>query len=128
MILPFAFSKTSFNVSPTILSDGTKPGPLRVGGVTEVREHPFPAKLRETGQVHRLAFDRSQVYLVVAGEDDQAGVGADRDGYRAGDGVVDVDELQPETTQVLGVSGLYLSKVALFDAELLQLGCARARA
>src|SRR5215210_738972 len=68
-----------------------------------------------------MPLDGGQVYLVVPGEDDEAGVGADGDGDGVRDGVVDLDELKPEAGELDLLAGLQLAEVRVLDAELLQL-------
>src|SRR4028118_1234783 len=62
--------------------------PLGVGRVAEVREHALVAELGEAPEGHRLALDRREIRLVVAGEDDHPRRGAYGDGHRVRDGVV----------------------------------------
>jgi hypothetical protein len=101
--------------------------PLGVGRVAEVGEHALVSQRCVAREVHRLSLDGGEVYLVIAREDDQTGVGAERQGDRIGDGVVDVYQLDDEAADVYGVARLGLPEVGVFDAELGQLGTHRAQ-
>src|SRR5918994_423290 len=101
--------------------EATMMRPLGVRRVAEVGEHAFLSELGDAPQVHRRSLDGGKVDLVVSGEHDNTRIGAD--GYRdgAGYGVVYLDKLQAEPTQILSIAGSYLAQVSPLDPEFLQL-------
>ncbi len=100
---------------------GDVTGSFAVGRITEIGENSFLTERGETPEVHRGAFYGREVYLVVAGEDDQTRVRAD--GYSDGsrNGVVDLDELKAEASELGLATGLYLVEFGVLYAELLEL-------
>ena len=72
---------------------GGEAGDLGVGGVGQEQVDALLAEPGEAAQVGDPAVERELVHLEVAGVQDQAGRGADRDGEAVGDRVVDGEEL-----------------------------------
>ena len=81
---------------------------LGVGGVREEEVDALFAQARETAQVGDPLVERELVHLEVAGVQDHAGPGADRDGEAVGDGVVDRQELEVERAVRRGVAVAFL--------------------
>ena len=109
---------------------GLAHGPLRcgesrpdgVGTVAEERQDPFLAQLGKPLQIKGVAEYRGIVYLKVAGVDDHARRGKDRQGRRVGDAVVDLDELYPEAAQIDRLAMLHhLALGALHQVVFFQL-------
>lgn len=96
-------------------------GDLGVGGVREQQVDALLAEPREGGEVGEAAVERQLVHLEVAGVDDHSGRGADGDGQRVRDGVVDGDELAVEGTDALALAFDDLKGVRP-DAVFLELG------
>ena len=95
-------------------------GDLGVGGVRQEQVDALLAEPREGRQVGEAAVERELVHLEVAGGDDHARRGADGDGQRVRDGVVDGDELAVERADALAVALGDLQRVRP-DAVLLEL-------
>ena len=91
--------KTRSRTGEISFSEVVKPGDLGVGGVGEEQVDALLAEPGERAQVGDPAVERQLVHLEVAGVQHHAGAGADRDGERVGDGVVDRDELEVEGTE-----------------------------
>ena len=79
----------------------------RVGTVTHQRQHAFLSKLGKTLQIRRFAEYRCVIDLEVAGVDDNASRGEDRKRRCICDTVVRLDELNPKTSEIDGLSVLY---------------------
>ena len=78
-----------------------EPGDVGVRGVDEEQVDALLAEPGERAQVGDAAVERQLVHLEVAGGQHEAGGGADRDGERIGDRVVDRDELEVERAELL---------------------------
>ena len=102
------FWKTVSSTGPMDFSEVVKPGHLGVGGVGEEQVDALLAEPGERTQVGDPAVERELVHLEVAGVQHQRGAGADRDGERVGDRVVDGDELELEGAERQPVAGLHL--------------------
>ena len=74
----------------------TKPGHLGVGRVRQQQVDALAAEPGEAAEVGDPAVERELVHLEVAGVQDGAGRGADGDGERVRDRVVDGEELAVE--------------------------------
>ncbi len=93
----------------------------RVGGVCEVTEDSLLPQFGEPGEVDHAAVDRSRVDLEVAGMDDRADVGRQREGQSIRDGVVDVDGLDVELAEFEPVARFDLMELcALQEAVFLE--------
>ena len=79
-------------------------GDVGVGRVGHEQVDTLFAEPRERAQVGDAVVERELVHLEVAGVQHQAGGGADRDGERVGNGVVDGDELEVERAQRLALA------------------------
>ena len=75
-------------------------GALHVGGVAQHGQHALVAQLAQAGQVGHAPLDGGGVDLEVAGVEAHPDGGADGEGHRVGDGVVDVDELHAEPARL----------------------------
>ena len=84
---------------PDVALGGGEAGDLGVGRVGHEQVHALLAEPGEGAQVGDPVVQRELVHLEVAGVQDQAGAGADRDGERVGDGVVDGHELEVERAE-----------------------------
>ena len=100
---------------PTTDSDGEKPARSALVESPHSSRTPSRPELGQARDVGRLAVDRRLVELVVAGDQDRAELGAERDGARVGDRVRHVDQLErerPELELVAGVDVVQLDVVA----------------
>ncbi len=100
---------------------GGEAGDLGVGGVDHEQVDALLPQPRERAQVGDPAVQRQLVHLEVAGVQDGAGGGADGDGQRVRDGVVDGDELALERAEPLGLA-LADGERQRGDPVLLELG------
>ena len=86
-------------------------GTLGISGVCQQCQNALLSQLTEPGQVDDRASHRGKVHLEVAGLDDQAGLGGDRQGTGVGDGVVHGDELHIEAAQLDMVAGVLFNEL-----------------
>ena len=105
-----------------VLLGGGEAGDLGVGRVGEEEVDPLLPQPGERAQVGDPAVERQLVHLEVAGVQHQPGAGADRDGERVGDRVVDRDELELERAEVEPVARLHLVVDGLLEPVLAELG------
>ena len=82
-------------------SSGGEAGDVGVGRVGQEEVDALFAEPGEGAQVGDALVERQLVHLEVAGVQHEAGGGADRDGERVGDRVVDRDELEVEGAELL---------------------------
>ena len=86
---------------------GGKAGALRVGGLTHQESDTFLTNLTNAGKIHHLAVDRRDVELKVARMVHHADRSLDGYSTRVRDGVIHVDELRLEDTEVDDVARLH---------------------
>ena len=95
---------------------------LGIGGIRHQKQHALLSQLGEPAQVDGRAVQGRVVHLEVAGVHDQAHGRVDRQGARAGDGVVHVDELHREAARLDHVAlGDHVQRGHVLQPVLLEL-------
>ena len=111
-IRPSRSGKIWRNASPTIRSDGVKPGPFGVRRVAEQEVDAAVAELGQPADVGLEPVDRRVVELVVARVHDPAGRRLEHDRGRIRDRVRHPDELDPERPELARrVVGVHLAQL-----------------
>ena len=97
-------------------------GALRVGGVCQQGQNPFPAQFREAGQVDHPALCRRHVDFKVAGVDNGSPGRVDGQGHRIGNGVVHMNQLHIHAAQLnVGACRRHVKLGGAVQVVLLQL-------
>ncbi len=118
---PLSVAEEVLEHGPDVLLQCREAGDLGVRRVRHEQVHTLLAEAGEGTEVRDPTVERELVHLEVAGVEDVAGTGADEDGKRVGDRMVDGDELEVEGTELVEVTSRDDAGDRL-DPVLLELG------